>query len=455
MGGTMRIIKVKFLLPLLFIFLFTGCFIIDDILNTTFDGTTTNTTQNITTTNNSNVTTTQKASENELVVHFIDVGQADSIFIQLPNTKTMIIDAGNNDDGVPVVNYITSLGVTRIDYVIGTHPHEDHIGGLDVVINSFEIGKIYMPLIAEDMEPTTKTYRDVLQAIDNKGLTITRARFGVIIFNETVDGLTLKAEILAPNSDKYSDLNDYSAVVKLEYGAKAFLFTGDAETVSENEILSKGVNLKANVLKVGHHGSDSSTSIAFLNTVQPEIAVICVGEGNTYGHPKPEVISRLLDKGIQIYRTDHVGHIIIGSNGQTLTIQTQKESQISDEDIPVVINEILPNPSPNNKEWVELYNPSDKTIDLSGFIIDDILGSGASPYVIPTNTFIGAYGYLVFEFNSVFNNDKDDVYLISPRGTIIDKFTYNSTVRDESFCRIPSGGNWFDGTCTPTKNAPN
>jgi len=157
----MRIIKVKFLLPLLFIFLFTGCFIIDDILNTTFDGTTTNTTQNITTTNNSNVTTTQKASENELVVHFIDVGQADSIFIQLPNTKTMIIDAGNNDDGVPVVNYITSLGVTRIDYVIGTHPHEDHIGGLDVVINSFEIGKIYMPLIAEDMEPTTKTHRDV------------------------------------------------------------------------------------------------------------------------------------------------------------------------------------------------------------------------------------------------------------------------------------------------------
>lgn len=430
----MKLIKVKFLLSILIIFLLSGCFIIDELL-TTEDGT----------------TTTSSYTDKEIVVHFIDVGQADSIFIQLPNNKTMIIDAGNNDDGNAVVNYITSLGVKKIDYVVGTHPHEDHIGGLDTVINSLEIGKIYMP----DVISQTKTFEDVLTAIDNKGLTITVAEKGVIIFNETVDGLKLRAEILAPNSDNYKDLNDYSAVIRLEYGSKAFLFTGDAETVSENEILATGANVKADVLKVGHHGSDSSTSISFLDAVSPSIAVICVGVDNSYGHPKPVIISRLLDRGVQIYRTDEEGHIVIRSNGSTLKVETQKESQISDDDIPVVINEILPAPSPNNKEWVELYNPSDKTIDLSSFYIDDVLGSGASAYKIPTNTFISPNGYLVFEFNNVFNNDSDSVYLISPRGTIIDKYTYESTVRDESFCRIPSGGNWSNQTCKPTKNAPN
>jgi len=246
-----------------------------------------------------------------LQVHFIDVGQADSFLIQLPNGQNMVIDGGNNADGTTVVNFIKSKGVTRLDYVIGTHPHEDHIGGLDDVIKNFTIGQVFMP----SATATTVTYTDLINAIKAKGLAINTARAGGVPINTTANGLALKGTFVAPKSTSYSNLNEYSAVLRLVYGSTSFLFTGDAEGVSENEMITSGQTISANILKVGHHGSRTSTSDAFLSKVSPAAAVISVGTGNDYGHPHAETISRLQAKGIKIYRTDTQGTLTFTTSG--------------------------------------------------------------------------------------------------------------------------------------------
>lgn len=251
------------------------------------------------------------AAATNLQVHFIDVGQADSFLIQLPNGQNMVVDGGNNADGTAVVNFIKSKGISHLDYVVGTHPHEDHIGGLDNVINSFGVTKVYMP----NATSTTQTYNDVITAIRNKGLSVTTARAGVTLFNTTANGLTLKAVMVAPNSSSYSNLNEYSAVIRLTYGSTNFLLTGDAEGVSENEMLNSGQTISANILKVGHHGSRTSSSAAFLDRVKPSAAVITVGLNNDYGHPHQETIDRLKARGIKIYRTDLQGTLTFTTTG--------------------------------------------------------------------------------------------------------------------------------------------
>lgn len=256
-------------------------------------------------------------SDAPLEVHFIDVGQADSILIKAPDGKSMLIDAGNNADGPEVVSYLKKQGINKIDVLVGTHPHEDHIGGLDNVINSFDIGQIYMPKVSH----TTKTFEDVLIAIQNKGLKVTTPVPG-----STFDLGTAKCTILAPNNSSYEGLNNYSIVVKLEYGNTSFLFTGDAESVSEQEMLSKGYDLKTDVLKVGHHGSDSSTTQAFLDKINPAYAVIMVGKENSYGHPSKAVMDRLQAKGVAVYRTDENGTIVATSNGNSIMFNVKSGS---------------------------------------------------------------------------------------------------------------------------------
>lgn len=259
-------------------------------------------------------------------VHYIDVGQADSILIQSPGNKVMLIDAGNNSDGTSVVSYLKSQGVNRIDVLIGTHPHEDHIGGMDNVVNSFDIGSIYMPRASS----TSKTFEDLLNAIKGKGLKVTTAVGGISIdFDSGV-----KTDILAPNGTSYDDLNNYSSVIKMTFGNTSYLFTGDAENISEQEMLSKGYNLQADVLKVGHHGSSYSTTSAFLKSVSPKYAVISVGKGNSYGHPSAETINRLNASNIQIYRTDEAGTIIITSDGKSISID--KKASTTKENAPPV-----------------------------------------------------------------------------------------------------------------------
>jgi len=249
-------------------------------------------------------------SESLLKVHFIDVGQADSIFIELPNKETMLIDAGNNSDDETVVNYINELNYDTINYLIGTHPHEDHIGGLDTVIDTFNIQNIYMPKVVY----STKTYEDVLLAVKNKGLKINNAKAGTNI----IDSKNLKIDIIAPANDYYVSTNNYSAVVKITYNDKSFLFMGDAENLSEDEITA---NVKADVIKIGHHGSSSSTSNEFLSKVSPSYAIISVGNNNDYGHPHEEIINLLNKSNIKVYRTDLSGTIIIKSDGYNINIE--------------------------------------------------------------------------------------------------------------------------------------
>ena len=249
----------------------------------------------------------------KLKVSYIDVGQADSILIQIPNGKNVLIDAGNNGDANTITSYLKKQGISRLDIVIATHPHEDHIGSMDTVINTFDIGQVIMPR----KDSTTQTYKSLITAIQNKGLKITEAKAGL-----KVDlGSEVNALLLAPNSASYEDVNDYSAVLKLTYGTNSFLFEGDAQELSENEMINAGYNLKADVLKVGHHGSKTSSSSAFLAKVQPKFAVISVGKGNSYGHPAKTTLDKLSNIGAKVYSTDVFKTIVAESDGTNITIK--------------------------------------------------------------------------------------------------------------------------------------
>lgn len=247
----------------------------------------------------------------ELQVYYIDVGQADSILI-INKEDAMLIDAGNNEDGEDVVNFIKDKGITKLDYVVGTHPHEDHIGGLDDVINSnIEIENVLMPKI----ETTTKTFEDVVNAISNKGLTVKAPNKG--------DTFTLGDSNLEVMTDSILDednLNLSSITLRLQYGNNSFLFMGDSEKENEKTITWP----KTDVLKVGHHGSDTSSSEEFLNEVKPSISIIMAGKDNSYGLPKEEIVERLENVGSKVYRTDANGTIEVTSDGNNINVTTKK-----------------------------------------------------------------------------------------------------------------------------------
>jgi beta-lactamase superfamily II metal-dependent hydrolase len=250
----------------------------------------------------------------KLEVYYLDVGQGDSEILRVDNS-TMLIDAGINASTNTLISDIKKLGINKFDVVIGTHPHEDHIGGMDAVVNQFSIGKLYMPRVSAN----TKTFEDVLKAIQSKGLSITTPAPG--------DTFTMGSDtctILAPNSLSYTDLNNYSIVIRVVHGKNSFLFTGDAQSESEKEMLTKGYTLKSEVLKVGHHGSSSSTSPGFLKAVSPKYAVIEVGKDNDYGYPHQVTLDKLNSAGIKIYRTDLNGTVSISSDGSNITVSTEK-----------------------------------------------------------------------------------------------------------------------------------
>lgn len=255
----------------------------------------------------------KNVSQNDYVsVHFIDVSQGDCQLIELPEGKTMLIDAGDNGTEDRIIDYIESLGIKKIDYLVATHPHADHIGGMAEVIANFDIGEIYMPKIQNN----TKTFEDMLDVIGEKNLTITSAESGKVLF----DYSGVRAEILSPKKgETYEEMNNYSAVLMLQCGDKRFLFMGDAEKDVEEEILKK--DLDADVLKVGHHGSTTSSSKKFLEQVSPEYAVISCGEGNDYGHPHKETINNLKKIAKEILRTDKSGTIVMRCDGSNIEIE--------------------------------------------------------------------------------------------------------------------------------------
>jgi competence protein ComEC len=255
-------------------------------------------------------------------VHFIDVGQGDSILIE-SNNASMLIDAGENNKGSTVVNYLKAHGIEKLDYVIGTHPHSDHIGGLDTVIKAFPVDKVILPSVTH----TTNTFEDVLDAITDKNLKLTKAQAG----DQYSLGLA-NFTIISPDSNTYEDLNNYSVVIRLTYGDTSFLLTGDAEKLSEKAMVKSGYNLSADVLKLGHHGSSYSSGADFLDDVNPSYAVISVGKDNQYGHPHVETIQTMMDRNIKLYRTDEQGTIVFTSDGNTISVNTN-DYVITDSDL--------------------------------------------------------------------------------------------------------------------------
>ncbi len=242
-------------------------------------------------------------------VDYINAGQGDSILIQV-NNKNILIDAGPeiNVNGTEV--FLKSHSVKILDYCIATHPHEDHIGGMARILKDFRTEAFYAPEIAAD----TKCFKDMVKVLKNKNFHINIARAGI----KLDFGKNACAEFIAPNSHSYNDLNDYSAVLKVTYGNANFLFQGDAQFLSEKEILKEGYDVSSDVLKVGHHGSKTSTSQEFLSKVSPKIAIISCGQGNDYGHPHKITLDKLQKAGCKIYSTYIDGNITLISDGKNI-----------------------------------------------------------------------------------------------------------------------------------------
>lgn len=254
--------------------------------------------------------------EGELKVHFIDVGQADCILIQSEG-ENMLIDAGNNDDAQTITSYLHNQGVTELDYVIGTHGHEDHIGSMDTVIEQFEIGEFFLPVQTYE----TKSYDDVIKAADEKGLEIEKPQF-----KEKKKLGSAEFLFITPDAQKeYEDLNDSSIGIRISDGKHSFLLCGDISAAMEQELIESRIYLHADVLKISHHGSSDTSSMEFLKRVDPGYVVISCGKDNDFGHPHKATMKKLKKIGTQIYRTDKQGTVVFTSLGGQLTCNTESE----------------------------------------------------------------------------------------------------------------------------------
>lgn len=265
-------------------------------------------------------------SGNGLTVHFIDVGQADCALLECDG-KYMIIDGGNVEDGQLVVSYLKQMGVETVDHVVCTHAHEDHVGGLPAVLSVFDAEAVYSPVT----EYSSKVFRDFVEKTENQGLSLTVPKPG--------DQFTLgtaTVTVLGPVKE-YEEANDTSIVLKVTYGDSDFLFTGDMEVAAENNMIDHwgdSFDWEVEVLKVGHHGSDTSSGYRFVYETNPTYGVISVGEGNSYNHPNEEPLSRLKDAGVVIFRTDYLGHVIARTDGKEITFTWENQNAAPEDAVP-------------------------------------------------------------------------------------------------------------------------
>ncbi|MCR4926272.1 MAG: MBL fold metallo-hydrolase [Clostridiales bacterium] len=259
----------------------------------------------------------KQETDSEFSVHFLDVGQGDCIFVK-SNGKALLIDSGESSNENKIIDYINKEKISVLDYVIITHPHTDHIGSMAKVIEKIEVKNIIMPEIKASLVPTTKKYENLLLAISKSGANVIKAENG-----KSFELGNALLQIIAPIND-YDDLNNYSVVARLSYGNNSFLFMGDAEKQAESDIIKSGADLRSNVIKIGHHGSSSSTSKELLEIVKPQLAIISCGENNSYGHPDKKVTDLLEKYSVSIKRTDKNGNIVITSDGKNIEVLTER-----------------------------------------------------------------------------------------------------------------------------------
>lgn len=258
----------------------------------------------------------QETVSGTLELHVIDVGQADAVLIRCEQGN-ILFDAGDLSSKNDLIKYLNGLEISEIEYVIFTHPHADHIGGADIVLTTFDVHNVIMPVLADNDVPTTKVYERMIAALE--------ADESINVISAVPDAEyslgDVKMKILAPNSDDYSNLNNYSVVVKVDFGETSFMLSGDAESISEKEILKRYASseLKCDFYKAAHHGALESNTSDFLKAVSPTIVAISCGEGNSYGHPHSETLARFNDIGATVYRTDLLGTLKFISDGIKVT----------------------------------------------------------------------------------------------------------------------------------------
>ena len=257
-------------------------------------------------------------NEDRLVMHFIDVGQGDCTFIAA-NGATMLVDCGEYAVSSDVISYLRSMGVTRLDYLIATHPHSDHMGGMGRIINAFDIGEVIVPHIPDEQLPTAVFYDKFLEGCESRGLRIQEAKAGTVL-----ELGRASAEIIAPAGERYEDINNYSVGLLITHGSNSFLLTGDAEAEAEADMLFSDRLRRVTLYKAGHHGGSRSSTKEFLELIKPQTAVISCGAENPYGHPSDAVLERLGRYTDKIYRTDLCGSIVFESDGAKLSVRTER-----------------------------------------------------------------------------------------------------------------------------------
>lgn len=376
-----------------------------------------------------------------LKVHFINVGQGEAILIQCDG-KNMLIDAGSNDKGELVKEYLKNEDVEKLDYVTGTHPHEDHIGGLDFIIDNFDIGKVIMPKVTAN----TRTFKDVINSIKNKNLKIKEPKVGTSYSLGNASW-----EIIAPNSSNYESINNYSICIKLTYGYNSFLFTGDAEALSEEEMIKSGIDLSADLLKIGHHGSNSSTTEEFLTAVKPRYAVLSVETPNDYGHPHREVMKRLMEDHIPLLRTDQKNSIRATSNGEQIIFNcspggSSKRYQPGNDSVKNILSEVQSSEIEESiesdysveitdidriNEIVTIKNNSNKDVNLDGWTLFSVTGNQKyvfDDYIIKAGDSITVAsgksdGDIKWSKAYIWNNTSEDIgQLINSKGIVVSSF---------------------------------
>lgn len=370
-------------------------------------------------------------SMEDMEAHFIDVGQGDSALIFTPNGKTILIDGGKQSADEKVVSYLKQAGVSSIDLMVATHPDSDHIGGLIAVLEQFEVKKV----LDSGKSHTSQTYLEYLTIIDSKDIPFEVAKEGNLIDLDS----DIQIKVLNSGSE-IKDNNESSVVLKITYGQIDFLFTGDAENKQEAEMVSKhGVD--AEILKVGHHGSNTSSSQEFINAVKPKVAILSYGEGNSYGHPYSDVVNRLKATGAEIYSTAVSGNIVVTTDGSIYSVDGQEMvvDQPEENDVSPIINpstSLIDLVSVNlNTEIATIKNTGKVAIDMTGWKLVSVVGNqnyefpkgyilkdGATVYITSgRNAKDEPSTYLKWTGSYIWNNDGDAAELYNNEGVKVDE----------------------------------